>query len=86
LGKDIKMMAVGMADNEKKIKVYKKKLKVKFPLIPDENLEVYFKLGRTGTPYMILANKDGKVLWTHAGGVESIEETLKEIREFHKNL
>jgi len=79
-------MGVGMADTPKKIKIYKKKLKVKFPLLPDENLEIYFKLGRTGTPYMILANMDGKVLWTHAGAVDDIEEILGEIREFHENL
>ena len=78
-------MGLGMADNNKKLKIWKKKLKVKFPLIADENLEVYFKLGRTGTPYMILATtKDGKVLWTHAGAVEDIEKTLGEIREFVK--
>ena len=80
------MIGVGMADNEKKIKVYKRKLKTQFPMFPDENLEIYFKLGRTGTPYMILATTDGKVLWTHAGAVENLEETLGEIRKFHKNL
>lgn len=80
------MMGVGMADNEKKIKVYEKKLKVKFPLLPDENLEIYFKLGRTGTPYLILATVDGKVLWTHAGGIENLDDILREIRDFHKNL
>ena len=85
MGKDIKMIGVGMADNEKKIKVFKKKLKTKFPLLPDENLEIYFKLGRTGTPYMILTTMDGKVLWTHAGAVEDMEKTLGEIREFVKS-
>ena len=79
------MMGLGMSDNDKKLNVWKKKLKVQFPLIADENLDVYFKLGRTGTPYMILATvKDGKVLWTHAGGVEDVEITLREIREFVK--
>ena len=86
MGKDLKMIGVGMADTEKKIKVFKKKLKVQFPMFPDENLEIYFKLGRTGTPYLILTTTDGKVLWTHAGAVESVEETLAEMRAFHKKL
>ena len=78
-------MGLGMADTNKKLTVWKKKLKVQFPLIEDENLEVYFKLGRTGTPYMILAStKDGKVHWTHAGGVDDMEKTLGEIREIVK--
>ena len=80
------MMGLGMSDNDKKLNVWKKKLKIQFPLIADENLEVYFKLGRTGTPYMILATvKDGKALWTHAGAVEDMEKTLGEIREFVKS-
>ena len=80
-------MGVGMADTEKKIAVFKRKLKTQFPMFPDENLEIYFKLGRTGTPYMILARTaDGKVLWTHAGAVENMDETLAELRKFQKDL
>ena len=65
------MLAIMMADTPKKVKKYKKKFKVLYPMFSDENLEVYFKLGRTGTPALILTPPKGKVLWFHDGPIEN---------------
>ena len=77
------MMAISMADTPKKVRKYKKTFKVPYPMFSDETLEVYFKLGRTGTPALILAAIGGKVLWFHYGAIESPEQVLSVIR---KNL
>ena len=74
-----------MADTSKKVRKYKKKFKVPYPMFSDENLEVYFKLGRTGTPALILAAIGGKVLWFHSGPIDSPEQVLSVIRKFLKD-
>ena len=73
-----------MADTPKKVKKYKKKFKVLYPMFSDEKLEVYFKLGRTGTPALILAAVGGKVLWFHSGPIDNPEQVLTVIRKYHK--
>ena len=80
------MLAIMMADTPKKVKNYKKKFNVLYPMFSDENLDVYFKLGRTGTPALILAPPGGKVLWFHDGPIESSEQVLSVIRKFLKEL
>jgi hypothetical protein len=78
------MLAISMADTPKKVRRYKKKFKVPYPMFSDEHLEVYFKLGRTGTPALILAAIGGKVLWFHYGAIESPEQVLGVINKFLK--
>jgi hypothetical protein len=75
------MMAISMADTPKKVRRYKKKFKVPYPIFSDEKLEIYFKLGRTGTPALILTTREGKVLWFHYGAIDSPEDVLSVMRE-----
>ncbi|MGD2126122.1 MAG: hypothetical protein PVG99_08590 [Desulfobacteraceae bacterium] len=47
-------------------------------------MEIYNALGKTGTPFMILATNSGKVLMTHGGIIKDLDELLTQIREIHK--
>ena len=78
------MLAISMADNPKKVRKYQKKFKVPYPMFSDEDLSIYFKLGRTGTPALILTTREGKVLWFHYGAIESPEQVLNVIKGFNK--
>jgi len=50
-------------------------------------MEIYMKLASAiGTPFMIVTTNNGKVLLTHAGMIEDLDETLVKIREFHKQV
>jgi thioredoxin-related protein len=78
------MMGVAAGNDTKQIEVYKKQFRISFPVVPDKKYEVFQALGVPGTPYMIMTNKEGKVLMSHGGGIEDLDQMLKEIREIHK--
>ena len=84
LKKDLKMMAIGQGDSAKKVGLWRKKFRVKFPLFPDRKREVFKKFGTPGTPYTVLINKSGMVLYAHGGEIKNIEEFIGELKEFNK--
>jgi hypothetical protein len=86
LSKEVKMLAASAGNDIKQIRVYKKQFRVSFPVVPDRLLELYKGLNVPGTPYTIAVNKEGKVLWSHGGALDDFDQTLKEIREIHKQL
>lgn len=78
------MFAICVGNEPKHIEVYRNKFRVPFPIFPDRKMDIYKALGRPGTPFMILTETNGKVLMTHKGAVENLDEILAEIREAHK--
>jgi len=86
LKKDIKMFALAIGNNAKQAGVFKKKLRVPFPILTDEKGEVWQALGKPGTPTMVVSTPKGKVLAVHQGVIKDLDEFIGEIRELHKNL
>ena len=84
LKSDVKLIGIAAGNNQKHIGVYRTKFRVQFPLFPDEKKDIYAALGKTGTPFMILIDKSGKVLMTHRHAIEDLDEFLKQIIEYHK--
>ena len=84
LKKDIKLMAVGVGNNQKQLEAFGKVHRAKFPLISDEEGEAWTALGSAGTPSMVVATPTGKVLTSHVGPIKDFDAFLKEIRELHK--
>jgi peroxiredoxin len=78
------MLGVGAGNDNKQIEVFKKQFRVFFPVVSDKSLEVFKALEVPGTPYMILTTKEGKVLFSHGGSIEDLDQMLKEIRDLHK--
>ena len=78
------MMGVAAGNDNKQIEVYKKQFRVLFPIVPDLKGDVFTALKVPGTPYLIMTNKEGKVFFDHAGLIHDLDQTLKEIREIHK--
>jgi len=85
LNKDIKMLGVAAGNDAKQIAVYKKQFRVVFPVLPDKDHKIRGFLGSPLTPFMLVANTQGKVLLTHVGIIEDLDGMLKEIRELHKS-
>lgn len=77
----IKILAVGTQDNEMKLKAWKVIQKVPFPLIPDEQGQLFNSLNLPGTPVSLVVDKNGKVHWVHIGAFESGDGALKEIKQ-----
>jgi peroxiredoxin len=80
----VKILGVGVGDEDKQINAYKKQLRVSFPLLSDKEGKVFQAWKLQGVPYMLVVNKEGKVLMSHGGAMKDFDETLKEIREIHK--
>lgn len=78
------MLGVAAGNDEKQIAVYKKQTRISFPVLPDKEGEVFTVLKVPGTPYMIMTDRAGKVLMSHAGVIKDLDQLLKEIREIHK--
>jgi peroxiredoxin len=77
----LKILAVGHQDNEMKLKAWKAIQKVPFPLIPDEQGQVFNALNLPGTPVSMILDKNGKVQWVHIGAFDSADSALKEIKQ-----
>jgi hypothetical protein len=84
LSKDIKMIGIGIADDQKKVEAFKTAFRVSFPLFPDKEGTIYYALGKPSFPSMFITSTSGKVLLHHLGLIEDFDGLLKEIREIDK--
>lgn len=84
LNKDIKVIGVGLTNKQQEIDIYKKTFRVDFPLIADPEKAIAEKTGIKDIPMTVLVDKKGKVLLSHLGVIENMDDFLKEIRELHK--
>jgi hypothetical protein len=84
LAGDIRVLAIAVADNQKRIDGYKAEFKVPFPIFPDEKGEIYMALKQPNVPSLLLATGDGRVLMYHKGLIEDFDKLVKEIREASK--
>ncbi len=83
LRKDIKMIAIGAGNTPKEIEVYKANFRVPFPLFSDADFQIHKKIGEPRTPFTILVTNKGKVLLTHQGVIEDLDEFIQKITKFH---
>jgi len=84
LRKDIKMIGIGAGNNLKEIKAYKTQFRVSFPLFSDPDFSIHKKMGEPRTPFTILVNRNGKILFTHFGVVEDVDAFIRKIREINE--
>lgn len=84
LNKDIKVIGVGLTNKQQEIDIYKKTFRVDFPLIADPEKAIAEKTGIKDIPMTVLVDKKGKVLLSHLGVIDNMDDFLKEIRELHK--
>lgn len=85
LNNDLKMIGIGQGDSDKRVDGWRKKFRVKFPLFSDREKAVFKKFGSPGTPYTVLVDPNGKVLYAHGGEIQDIEEFFTELKKFQKS-
>ena len=86
----IKIIGVGATNSAYETKLFRKKYKVPFPVLPDPDLLVYKQIGgEMGTPYFIGVSNDPdgqpKVIYSAAGSPGDMAEFLKTLRQFVKS-
>ena len=81
LARNLKMFGLGIRGDEKRLRAFRASYHTKFPLLPDPENEIYEKLGEPKIPFLMLANKSGKVLFTHSGAIEDVDKVFSEIKK-----
>jgi peroxiredoxin len=75
----LKMLGVGFYGKPSEMEVWRIKREVKFPLIPDPKAEVGKALDIPGTPTYVVLDRQGRVVFMHAGAMGSPHEFLRKI-------
>lgn len=78
---EVKMLALAAGGNEIEIKYLYDQVRYSFPIVADPNFEIHKLLGEPRTPFTLLIDPSGKVLYTHMGVIQNIDAFLKLINE-----
>jgi thiol-disulfide isomerase/thioredoxin len=75
----LKMLGVGFYGKPAAMEVWRIKYDVQFPLIPDPQALVGKALDIPGTPTYVVLDRQGRVVFVHAGEIGSPEKFLRRI-------
>jgi len=77
----VKMLALAAGGNDNEIQYLYEQVQYSFPVVADPRFEVHKLLGEPRTPFILLLDPKGKVLYAHMGIVEDIDSFLKLIND-----
>jgi hypothetical protein len=77
----VKMLALAAGGNQAEIQYLNEQKQYSFPIAPDPSFDVHKLLGEPRTPFTLLLNPEGKVLYTHMGVIEDLDAFWKTITE-----
>lgn len=84
LSKNIKMMGIGLESDPAELGAYKQKFKTGFPLVSGPAQEI--KKSVKFIPLLLVVDKKGKILMSHAGEIKALEPILLELRKQNKMI
>jgi peroxiredoxin len=84
LSKDIKVLGICAGSNHIETEDYKDELLFTFPLFPDPNFVVHKMFGSPETPFTILLNNKGKVLFFRYGIVNDVDAFFGKIKQSYQ--
>lgn len=79
LDKQITLLGLGVGNSAFEVNIFREKYALSFPLVPDKDFAAYEATGRVGTPYYVLAVREGdvwKTLFLHEGAFEDPDAFL----------
>jgi hypothetical protein len=77
----VKMLAVAAGGSPNEIKYLYEQVQYRFPVVPDPRFDIHKLLGEPRTPFTLLLDPQGKVLYTHLGIIEDMDAFYKLINE-----
>ena len=87
LSRDIKVLGICAGSNRTETEDYKDELLFTFPLFPDPHFFVHKMFGSPETPFTILLNNKGKVLFFRYGIVNDVDAFFGKIKQsYQQNL
>ena len=84
LREDIKVIGICAGNNFHETLVYKNDLLIKFPLFADPDFVVHEKFGSPRTPFTLLLNGRGEVLFIRYGIVRKLDDFFCTLRQFYE--
>jgi peroxiredoxin len=82
---DVKVIAIAVGNEKAEVEAYKKKFKVPFPVLLDEDCAISASMEGVATPTtMIISTENGKVLFTNVGVIQDPDRFLKQLKSLHK--
>lgn len=84
LSKKIKFLGISVGATPMEAAYYIKQSRVPYPVLPDEKFNTHKILGQPRTPYNMVVNKEGHILYAHLGLIEDMDAffaTLKDLAE-----
>ena len=76
----VRFIAVAGGDNDTATTMWRKQLKIPFPVLADADLSLTKKLDIPGTPTTIVLDKSGKAVFVEIGAFESADEFMKHLK------
>lgn len=80
----VKMLAIAAGGSGNEVEHLRKSGSYEFPVVKDEAFVVHKLLGEPRTPFTILVDRNGKVLFAHLGIIEDIDSFYQQIQELLK--
>ena len=84
LNQGIKMLAIVAGATPVEVDMVRQQWKHRFPVVADERFSVHKILGEPRTPFTIVADRQGRVLFVHAGVLQDIDafyQTVKNLMD-----
>ena len=84
LGKGVKLLAVAAGAAPAEADMVRKQWKHRFPVVADVKFSVHKMLGEPRTPFTLVVDRQGRVLFVHAGVLEDIDafyQTIKNLMD-----
>ncbi len=79
----IKILGIGVGNTQFEVNTFKKKYKVEFPLVPDNDFIIHKIVGEVRTPYFMVVKLTGakklEVVYSKLGAHENVEAFLAEV-------
>lgn len=69
----VKMIAVAVGATVAEADLVRNQWGIKHPVVPDEKFEIHKLLGEPRTPFTMIVNRDGQVLYAHEGVIKDMD-------------
>jgi thiol-disulfide isomerase/thioredoxin len=84
LGDKVKLLAIAAGGTVQEIEHLRTNGSYQYPIAKDESYEVHKLLGEPRTPYTMLIDREGRVLFAHIGVIEDIDPLLQQMEALVK--
>ena len=80
----VKMIGIAAGGTATEVKHLREVSQYRYPVVQDESFAVHKLLGEPRTPFTMLVNKEGKVLYSHLGVIEDADAFYEQIKALVK--